>query len=174
MENSLHKAVARQYAEQIQKGLIPDIGVAAQAIGYKPKSGSHIIKTDSFQKELFYVLPYDVIARIQHKQATAWQLKTLKLSKDCDVDQLCKDHDFVLVDKRQTQEGFTIVIKIPDWESVDKALDKIYKLNGMYKAEKHELVRPLDDLTDKELYELVKQDQDVQSPQPEAIIVEST
>lgn len=173
-ENELHAAVARQYAEQIKHGLVPDIGVAAHAIGYASGSASMVIKTNSFQKELFYVLPYHLLARLQHKQANAWRLQTVKVSLECDIKKLCEDNEFVLLDVRKSKNCQNVLIKIPDWETIDKALDKIYKLSGLYQAEKHELTRPLEEMSDEELLKLVNQDQGTIIAQPQAEILDTT
>lgn len=175
MTNLIPQLVAENLKEQVELGKIPSVKEAANSVGYKTVN----LKAPNYQKALFDYMPFDWLARQQKKQNESWRLKTLTLACNNsleDIESLCEEHDFILVEARQDVAGnknWKVLVKIPDWEHRDKALDKIYKLQGLYAAEKHELVKPLEDLSDDELRKIINEGEDITLQQPQAPIIDS-
>lgn len=165
----LHALVGKKVAQQVTNGQFPNVNKAAVEVGYVAKDAYKVARTPSFQRELFFALPYELIVEMQRKQLFAKSLVSIcfdgceteeeaqEIADKCDLEVL----KMWTTDKNQI---YAWVAK-PNYEQRDKALDKIYRLGGLYAAEKMEISTPLDELTDKELYEqLVEEGQIIDMP----------
>ena len=163
--------IAENIALQLQEGKIPTMTEAIKSVGYAAPPLS-LKASNNFKKTILEYLPFDWLAKKQKAQTESWNLKTIHLSEENeleDIEALCKEHDFILVEaNKRKRDDWKVLIKIPDWDHRDKALDKLYKILGVYSAEKHELVKPLEDMSDEELLKIVNEG----NTQPKAEIVD--
>lgn len=160
-DNSMvEKKVAQAIAADIVQGRMPDTKAIAATVGMK---NININKGTSYQRALFEELPYEWLATKQRESLVAWRLQNIFLDGEWDDDDIkacLKPHNIEFVAKIRYFEQWKCLVKVPDWEHRDKALDKIYKIFGLYAAEKHALVRPLEDLSDDELLKIVNEGRD--------------
>ncbi len=157
-DNSIiEKTVAQAIAADVIQGKIPDTKAIAAKVGMK---NININKGTAYQRALFEELPYEWLATKQKESLVAWRLQNIFLDgelKEDEIIQVLKPHNIEFVAKIRYFEQWKCLVKVPDWEHRDKALDKIYKIFGLYAAEKHALVRPLEDLSDDELLKIVNE-----------------
>lgn len=159
--------MADNVVAQIQQGVIPNVHKAMRehsVVSLAPKTAAN------FHRVLFQSLPYEVVVDKQMKVSNAWSLKKMTFDINDDVDAICEKHDLKLVAKRSKGNTITAWVKIPNWEYIDKSLDKIYKIFGIYAAEKHEISQPLEEMTDEELQRIVAGAIKIDKPQEKAII----
>lgn len=166
------KFVAEKIVEQFLNGEMPSLSVALAAIGESPKNVS-IARSDTFQKTLFKLFPYQDLARVQVEQTKAFTLKSYKLDVDADVDEFCERTGYELVSEQLVLGGKKIYVKVPNWTHRANAIDKIYRLQGLYAPETYAVVRPLENMTDEELLNLVNNNGTAPLPVIEAEIIES-
>lgn len=172
MENNTgHAIVAAKIVEQIKNGKEVSMRKAAETSGYTPEHSSRIAATNSFKKELFFQLPYEILAQMQAKQATAKILRRMTfygLQTINEIENMLDQVDAKLLSNWTNQKGIICGwVRFPHWDQIDRGLDKIYKLTGMYSAEKLELSTPLEDLTDDEIHtQLIEEGQIVDNGQP--------
>jgi len=165
--NLIPRSAARNIIEQVQSGACPSTKTAAESVGYK-----HIPKSESLQKALFSETPIDWLSKIQKKQLKAAIYKKMKFSAEHSREQLVallKKHQIVWIDMIQEKHFWHVLVALPDWDKIDKALDKYYKIAGAYAPEKHQLVRPLEEMSDTELWQLVNQGKTPELPQAQAL-----
>ena len=165
----LHALVGQKVAQQAIKGEMVNVNKAAVEVGYAEKDAYKIARTPSFQRELFFALPYKIIVEMQRRQLFAKLLSFIHF-EGCETEeeaqQIAEQGDWEILKIWTTEKNqiYAWVAK-PNYEQRDKALDKIYKLSGFYAAEKLEVSTPLEELTDQELREqLVEEGQIIDMP----------
>lgn len=156
MENNTgHAIVAQKLIEQIKNGEDVSMRKAAEESGYAPQHSYKIAAANSFKKELFFQMPYELLAQIQAKQAQSKTLKRMTfygLQTVQEVEELLAEVDAKLLANWTNSKGVICGwCRFPNWEQIDRGLDKVYKVMGMYSPEKLELSTPLEDLTQDEI-----------------------
>ena len=166
---------ARLVSEQMQRGEIPNVDKALELVGKKTKGVP-------FQQALQECAPYELLAKFQRAQLDShkreritWPLRIndesgeLRFFEHSDAISICKKlgyhHVFTGTVEDETAEGSGAVSQLyslvltPNHEHIDRALDKFYKLSGLYSAEKieHTVYRPLEELSDEELDKYIMQ-----------------
>lgn len=176
-DNVGHQLVVKNLIEQVEQGQIPSLNQALDEVGYADGTGSSMRRSETFQKTLFDLMPFDWLAKKQKMQAMAWKLEKFtfsKLYKEEEIKEIMRQQDLPIITMKQDEDRngepdiWVVLVRFPFWEQIDKALDKIYKIAGLYSAEKHEMVtRPLEEMSDDEL---IKLSQENILPQPQATI----
>jgi len=156
-ENTGHALVAAEIIAQVDNGEVPAMTRAAEAVGYNAKNSHLIAKAPTFQKALFDRLPYHYIAQKYEVQTKASRVQQRVFLAGHDIDKIiagCEDSGWEVLSRSLTPKGnHAIVFRIPNYDIMYKTLDQLMKLGGFYAAEKHEITKPLEDLTDDELME---------------------
>lgn len=170
------ESLAKNVVQSVMFGEVPNLSKEANKIDYNARSSLHLRKTNTFYQAMFSAIPYETIAQIQSRQIKA--VKTQKLSwgteavEDIIAQKIAEIGFYLLHMWRNLDNELMTICAIPNWEYIDRALDKLYKLGGFYAAEKHEhaLGRPLEDQSDEELLKLVSQHVDIAKLQSPTII----
>mgnify|MGYP003426725382 CR=1 FL=1 len=159
-----HKMVVKNLVEQVAEGKNPSLTEAAEEAGYQSNGGQHLRKSETFQKILFNEMPFEWLAKKQKGNTMAWKLEKIDFPSFYERQEIEKILDRVdlpiITLEQEIDENFIkgkwfCLVKFPHWEQIDKALDKIYKIAGLYSAEKHEMVnRPLEEMSDDDLLKL--------------------
>jgi hypothetical protein len=158
-----HKEVAENLIQQAMKGEAIHQNEALKAAGYYTTE-NRVIKSENFQKILLKTIPYEAIVAMQQKQVVAAYIKRLHWGKDSgdeleDIVKKCTKLGWnILRCWTEADNSLVTLLLLPDHEQIDKALDKIYKLAGLYSPERIEQVdRPLEEKTDAELMKIIAQ-----------------
>lgn len=126
---------------------------------YIVKSPTSITKTATFQELLDEYIPSDLTLEHHRKLYNEHRnIKQLRIDTvdEGQINKACEGLGNVqaLINK---DEGYTILlINEIDIEAQAKAIDMAYKLRGAYSPTKVEVKRTYEDLTDKEILELMK------------------
>ena len=169
-QNIGHELVAQEIIEQVKRGEMPNMSKAAATQGYAINQSHRIAKAATFQKALFDRMPYEWIAAKTHYQVQSSIVRELDLAPEITEEQLqdlCDRKNWELLGSHRVLESGRLVATVvtPNYDIVDKTLDKIFKLGGLYQAEKMEISTPLDELTDQELRDqLVEEGQIIDMP----------
>ena len=135
----------------------------AANVGLVDSGAHHIIQTRTFKKALWKAISPEVVAAVQAGQIKSYHFRRLNWGNemtDEDVERVCDEYDWPIVAMKHNKKGEIITEMLtPNFEQRDKALDKLYKLMGEYAAEKHEIVRPLEESTDEELMTIISQNE---------------
>ena len=159
--NERFTQVVENVVEQLKNDEEPSVEKAI--IGTDWNTASFVKKSKDFQKVLFEVTPYELIAKRQKQQLGSYELKKLIWPRNftpLKASEVCEKEGFEIVftgyDRHQSLYS---MIKFPDWEHRDRALDKLYKLAGLYAAEKveHTVSTPLEEMSDEELDKYIAQ-----------------
>lgn len=169
-QNIGHELVAKEVIEQVKRGEMPNMSKAAESQGYAINQSHRIAKAATFQKALFELMPHEWIALKTRVQADACYIKEYDLNPEVqeeDLEALADEKGWRILashrDEKTNRIQLTLVV--PNHDIIDKTLDKIFKLGGLYAAEKMEISTPLDELTDQELREqLVEEGQIIDVP----------
>lgn len=168
-ENEGHALVAAEIVAQVERGEIPTMTKAAEKVGYAPTQSHRITQAVTFQKALWEACPFPLIADMQRRQLMAVKREQITFPGDWtdgQVETSCSSENWRILWKTHDYTGitdkvgvWTVMALIPDHVIVDKALDKLYKLGGMYAAEKveHQVTRPLEEMTEDELDKMIGQ-----------------
>lgn len=150
---------AESIVQQLEDGKVPSMREAKSIAGYK----SHAKASKTFQRVLFEIAPMERLASIQRRQAYAREVKRISWGRGADpkvVARICVEHeDWKLLRLWRDHEIIYTLIEQPNYDVIDKALDKFYKLGGFYAAEKveHQVSRPLEETTEAELDKMIAQ-----------------
>ena len=181
-QNPRHELVAAEISAQVQRGELPKMNQAVVKAGYDPTHAMRIVKAQTFQRALWEACPYPLIAKKQKQQLMAMKREEILFPAEWtkeEVHALCKSEgwkvlwmveDWNVAEERSN--GWKATVKTPDYVTMDKALDKLYKLGGFYAAEKveHQVSRPLEEMPEEEIDKMiaqhtlkdpVKQDEDI-------------
>ena len=104
-------------------------------------------------------MPDSKVAGLQEKLLQAKKVQCLTFpatTTEKEIRKVIKAIGGEFVSETLTTKGKKVYFSIPDYDVVDKAVDKVYKLKGKYAAQKIQVEeRPLEDLSDEELDELL-------------------
>lgn len=163
-DNPGHVAAAENIIQQLKQGKIPSLPAAVEAAGYKRRNASIILKPHAFQKILWQVTPYELVARAQKRQIEAAYIKRVPWGYGADEKKIARiiiEHeDWKLLRMWKSKNGIlNTIIEFPDYDTIDRALDKLYKLGGFYAAEKveHQVTRPLEEMSEQEIDKMIAQ-----------------
>lgn len=176
-DDYIERSVAATVVKQVSEAKVPSLKEAAKVAGYSSVHVGKVAGTNRFQRVLWDVAPYELLAGIQKRQAHARYVKKISWGKGADpktVAKTCLEHeDWRLL--RLWTEGKDIktvytLLEFPDYDTIDRALDKFYKLGGFYQAEKveHTIARPLEEMSEAELDKMIAphvESSPVKSPQ---------
>lgn len=123
------------------------------------KSPSLITTNKTFRELLDDILPEDFVMdqhrRLYHEHRNIKQLR-LDTLDDNIINKACEGFENVQVVKNE-QDGYTtLIVNEIDKEARKNAIDMAYKLRGSFSPIKLEVKRTYEDLTDKEILELMK------------------
>lgn len=165
----------------MEKNVLVSPREAAEIEGYKKPADVDVFKNSkTFQKALAHTLPPEKIARLQECQTKAWKIERIEFNanrSNAEIKEICERLGLELVDvwdKVHTRDPEFVVLRIasvkfPNYDAIDRALDRIYKLIGAYAPEKIEVgSKEFEDLSDDELDEQIK----LVEPQEKATIKE--
>lgn len=159
-ENPGYLAVANNVVKQLHQSNIVDMQKAVESGGYKTLQ---VTKTPNFQRILFSVMPYELIAEVQRRQMSAYYLKRICWGTEAKPQRILatikENPEWVLLRMWEENKRLYTLLKLPNWDAIDKALDKLYKLGGFYAAEKveHTVQRPLEDMSEEEIDKMISQ-----------------
>lgn len=165
----------------IEKDVLVSPREAAEIEGYKETKNADVFKNSkTFQKALAHTLPPEKIARLQECQTKAWRVERIEFNAQTSNDEIreiCKGLGIEVIDvwdKLHARDPEITVLRIasvkfPNYDAIDRALDRIYKLIGAYAPEKIEVgTKEFEDLSDDELDEQIR----LAEPQEKATIKE--
>lgn len=123
------------------------------------KSPSLITTNKTFRELLDDILPEDFVMdqhrRLYHEHRNIKQLR-LDTLDDNIINKACEGFENVQVVKNE-QDGYTtLIVNEIDKEARKNAIEMAYKLRGSFSPIKLEVKRTYEDLTDKEILELMK------------------
>lgn len=153
--NTGHNLVAKHCAQQLnEKGTI-SMRAAAEACGYNEDNSHMIAKARTFRKAFFDEIDVEFVVGMQKMMFNAARFKVLEFGVGYAQDELCallKRHGMrIIAVQGDDIAGYKILYAEPIYEHVERALDTYYRLTGEYAPEKHQMVRPLEELSDEEL-----------------------
>ena len=135
-----------------------------------------VTESQSLRILLNQLIPPSEIVKKQKACLNAVIFKEFNFGLDFDEDAiiaLCKEHNYELFYLNFVEDkGYRAIIKIPNYEYIDRALDKLYKLLGEYAPEKHQIQRPLADMSEDELDEIINKSQMAKLAERQATIIE--
>lgn len=175
-DNYVPEQMAKTISQQFINKQALSIKDAAFVSGRTEKNAHLTTRTATFQQALFYNLPYHVVIEAQKKMIHATVCKEINWRNQITEDEVraaCKAQDWHILSLQVDQDdNIWTLLLMPNYEFIDRSLDKYYKLIGAYAPEKVEIGQTnLADLPDNELLQLVKEANalDVEPlPQPEA------
>jgi len=126
----------------------------------EPKSPA---KRATLRALLLEQVPPEMIAQKQKDCLNAVIFKEFLFGKNYTKEQIraiCKENGYeIFILRKMQRDGYRAVLKIPNYEYIDRSLDKLYKLLGEYAPEKHQITRPLAEMTEEELDEIINKSQ---------------
>lgn len=157
-----HKKVAVNLVEQVKNGGLPIMVKAAEESGYSASHSHEIAKRESFRKILFEAVPFDLLAKQQKILIEARTHKVMRFKSESSEEEILKlaESEGIKVLHIYYDEQYStyeLWIREPNYEYIDRGLDKMYKLMGEYAPDKLVQSRPLEEMTDDELKKLAEQ-----------------
>lgn len=123
------------------------------------KSPSLITTNKTFKELLDDILPEDFVMdqhrRLYHEHRNIKQLR-LDTIDDTIINKVCEGYENVQVVKNEEEGTTTLIINEVDKEARKNAIEMAYKLRGSFSPIKLEVKRTYEDLTDKEILEMMK------------------
>jgi len=163
-QDPAHVEVAQNIVKQVVEDNKLSLTKAGNETNRKPQTISRMAGNTRFQKVLWDVAPFELLAGIQKRQAQARYIKKVSWGKGAEpkaVAKICLEHqDWRLLrlwtEGKEVKTVYTL-LEFPDYDAIDKALDKFYKLGGFYQAEKveHTIARPLEEMSEAELDKMI-------------------
>ena len=133
-------------------------------------------RAKSLRQHLMQLIPPELIVQRQKAGLNAVTFREFSFGKDYDkeqIEKLCEDNGYTIFILRYSEKyGYRAVLQIPNYEYIDRALDRLYKLLGEYAPEKHQQVRPLIDMSDEELDTIIEKSKLAQFADKQANIIE--
>ena len=130
--------------------------------GYSPSTidrPSSITSKPTFQEELDEIIPTRATLEAHHKLYNTHRIiKQLRIDiiDDEQIAKACEGLGNVQAIKNEEEGYTTLIINEIDKDAEARAIDMSYKLRGAYSPVKLEVKRTYEDMTDKELIELLK------------------
>lgn len=119
-----------------------------------------IVGHAGIQRALSRLIREDDVAEMQLKCLKAFSYKMLKLPHgldESDVDAIIENEDMHEVAREHVEgKGWFVTYRAQNYEYVDRALDKLYKIAGVYAPDKQKTQRDLEDMSDEELLQITQ------------------